>query len=103
LKEDLAGVEEALYQTKNRSRQDPLNFPIRLNNKLAALAGSVARGDAAPTDQAYEVYEDLTSRIDEQLEKLKAILGTDLATFNQLVRDSAVPAVVVQEKAKGDE
>ncbi len=102
LKEDLTSVEEALYQTKNRSRQDPLNFPIRLNNKLAALAGVVASGDAAPTDQAYAVHKDLTSRIDEQLEKLKGILETDLATFNQLVRDSSVPAVVVQEK-KEDE
>ena len=43
-------MEEALYQTKNQSNQDPLNFPIRLNNKLASLAGVVDSADAAPTD-----------------------------------------------------
>ena len=52
LKKKLTAVEEALYQTKNQSNQDPLNYPIRLNNKLAALGGAVAMGDAAPTAQA---------------------------------------------------
>ena len=46
----LAEVEEALYQVRNRSGQDPLNFPIRLNNRLAALGRSVGTGDARPTD-----------------------------------------------------
>ena len=54
-------VEEALYQTKNRSPQDPLNFPIRLNDKLNALAGSAGGfGDARPTDQAVQVKDELT-------------------------------------------
>jgi len=57
--ENLASVEEALYQTKNQSSQDPLNYPIRLNNKLAALAGVVQSADAAPTDQSYQVYNEL--------------------------------------------
>ena len=48
LAKKLTAVEEALYQTKNRSSQDPLNYPIRLNNKLAALASTVASADAAP-------------------------------------------------------
>src|SRR5258708_5055105 len=44
-------VEEALYQTKNQSSQDPLNFPIRLNNKLAALGGVVSQSEAARNQQ----------------------------------------------------
>ena len=55
----LTAVEEALYQTKNQSSQDPLNFPIRLNNRLAALGGVVAAADVAPTAQSYVVYEEL--------------------------------------------
>src|SRR6185503_10841893 len=66
LKKDLTAVEESLYQTKNRSSQDPLNFPIRLNNKLAALAGVVQGADARPTDQSYAVYDDLVGQIDAQ-------------------------------------
>lgn len=92
----LTAIEEELYQTKNQSSQDPLNFPIRLNNKLAALAGSVARADAAPTDQAYQVYDDLTARINAQLEKLKQVMASDVPAFNKLVRDKEVPAVFVK-------
>ncbi|MEP6819651.1 MAG: glycosyl hydrolase [bacterium] len=96
LKKNLTSVEESLYQTKNRSSQDPLNFPIRLNNKLAALAGVVQSADAAPTDQSYAVYEELVVQIDAQLAKLAQIMKTDVPVFNQLVRDQNVPAVTVK-------
>ena len=92
----ITAVEEALYQTKNQSDQDPLNFPIRLNNKLASLAGVVGSADAAPTAQAEAVYADLAGRIDEQLAALKSALETDLAAFNDLVREKKVPAVAVK-------
>jgi photosystem II stability/assembly factor-like uncharacterized protein len=92
----LTAIEEELYQTKNQSNQDPLNYPIKLNNKLAALAGSIAGADAQPTDQHYAVYEDLTSRINAQLEKLKQVMTTDVPAFNKLVRDQNVPALWVR-------
>jgi photosystem II stability/assembly factor-like uncharacterized protein len=92
----LTEVEEALYQTKNQSSQDPLNFPIRLNNKLAALLGVVARSDTPPNDQSFAVYDDLTRQIDSQLAKLSAIVKTDVPAFNQLVKDQNIPAVVVK-------
>ncbi|HKP85136.1 MAG TPA: glycosyl hydrolase [Blastocatellia bacterium] len=99
LKANLTSVEEALYQTKNQSSQDPLNFPVRLNNKLAALAGVVAASDAAPTDQSFVIYEELTAKINEQLQKLDQIMKTDLPAFNKLVRDQDIPAVIVKSKA----
>ncbi|MDQ3819961.1 MAG: glycosyl hydrolase, partial [Acidobacteriota bacterium] len=70
----LTGIEETLYQTKNQSSQDPLNFPIRLNNKLAAVAGVVASSDSAPTDQSYTVYEEQVSAINAQLEQLNQVM-----------------------------
>ena len=94
-KKKLTAVEEALYQTKNQSNQDPLNFPIRLNNKLASLAGVVGSAAAAPTDQSYAVYEDLTTKIDAELQTLRTVLDKDLPAFNQLVRDKNVLAVKV--------
>ncbi len=99
LKDKLASVEEELYQTKNRSSQDPLNYPIRLNNKLAALAGVVAASDAPPTEQSYAVYEELVARINAQLQKLGEIMRSDLPAFNKLVRDQDIPAVIVKAKA----
>jgi hypothetical protein len=96
LKKELASVEESLYQTKNQSSQDPLNYPIRLNNKLAALAGVVQSADAAPTDQSYAVYDELVVQIDAQLAKLAQVVKTDVPAFNQLVRDQNIPAVTVK-------
>jgi photosystem II stability/assembly factor-like uncharacterized protein len=94
----LTAVEEALYQTKNQSSQDPLNYPIRLNNKLAALAGVVSSAEAGPTRQSYVVYDDLVGKIDAELAKLKTVLDTDLPAFNALVKAQDVPAVVLKKK-----
>ena len=70
---ELSEVEEALYQVKNQSGQDPLNFPIKLNNRLASLRRSVEDGDAKPTNGAYKVYEELSAELDVELEKLNNI------------------------------
>ncbi len=99
LNKKLATIEEALYQTKNQSSQDPLNYPIRLNNKLAALAGVVARADAGPTDQSHAVYDELVRQIDAQLQGFAEVIRTDVPAFNQIVKDQNVPAVVVKNPA----
>ena len=98
MSEKLTKVEEALYQTKNKSNQDPLNYPIRLNNKLSNLTGVVSSADAAPTEQTYAVYKDIAGKIDMELAKLKTLLGDDLTAFNRLVKDKDVPAVVIKDK-----
>jgi photosystem II stability/assembly factor-like uncharacterized protein len=78
----LREVEEALYQVRNRSGQDPLNFPIRLNNRLAALGRSVATGDARPTDGAYRVYDELSKELAEHLAALDAALAREGPAIN---------------------
>ncbi|HEX6862779.1 MAG TPA: hypothetical protein VF414_08190, partial [Thermoanaerobaculia bacterium] len=96
LDEKMTKVEEALYQTRNRSPQDPLNFPIRLNDKLNSLAGSVGgMGDARPTDQAVQVKEELIRAIDAELAKLSRIFATDLPALNELARTEGVSTVIL--------
>jgi len=95
LDKKMTEVEEALYQTKNRSRQDPLNFPIRLNDKLSGVAGSSALGDARPTEQAVRVKNELVAAIDTQLAKLRTLWDGDLTRFNQLAREKGVAAVIL--------
>jgi hypothetical protein len=92
----LTEVEEALYQTRNQSSQDPLNFPIRLNNKLAALGGVVSRSETPPNDQSIAVYDELVGLINAQLQRLGQIMKTDVPAFNQLVKDQNIPAIVVK-------
>jgi photosystem II stability/assembly factor-like uncharacterized protein len=100
LKTKLTTIEEELYQTKNQSSQDPLNYPIRLNNKLAALGSVVASADAPPTDQSYVLYEELSGKINVQLQKLDETIRTDLPAFNKLVREQDVPAVFIKPKSR---
>jgi photosystem II stability/assembly factor-like uncharacterized protein len=78
----LSSVEEEIYQVKNRSGQDPLNYPIRLNNQLAALAGVAGSTEARPTAQSYEVFKLLSAQLDEQLKRLSDALGSDLSAVN---------------------
>ena len=88
----LTTVETTVYQVQNRSDQDPLNFPIRLNNYLAALGRSVMAGDAAPTVQAYAVEDDLAARLAVQQKTLTGLLQGGLADLNkQLEQKHAKP------------
>ena len=83
--EKLTSIEGEIYQYKNRSSQDPLNYPIRLNNKLAALQGLVEIGDYKPTAQSYAVFKELSDRLDKQFGQLDSVFSIDLATFNKLL------------------
>ena len=91
----LTGLEEALYQTKNRASEDPLNFPIKVNNKLAYVMGVVESSDNPPTAQSYTVYEELATEATGILNRLHGVLTTDLAAFNKLIHDQNVPAVQI--------
>jgi photosystem II stability/assembly factor-like uncharacterized protein len=77
----LSAVEAEIYQLKNQSGQDPLNYPIKLNNKIAALAGVAASADGRPTNQTREVFRILSGQLDAQLSRLDRALGS-LAAIN---------------------
>jgi len=101
LDKKMTAVEEELIQTKAKSGQDVLNFPVRLNNHLVALGGVVGSADSAPTKQSYEVFDMLTQQVDEQLAKWKAIVSTDVAAYNSLVKQQDVPAVMLTQPEAG--
>ncbi len=92
VKDNLSAVEAEVYQVKNRSNQDPLNYPIRINNKLAALLGLVERSESRPTDQSYVVFERLADLLDEQLEQMGIAIRRDVGRLNELlVREGLEP------------
>jgi len=91
--EEMKEIEEALYQTKNRSRQDPLNYPVRLNNKLGHLNSLMGMGDNRPTESAIEFRKEVTARIDKHLNDLNEILDNKITAFNDLVQSNQVKAV----------
>ncbi len=90
-------IEEALYQTKNRSGQDLLNFPIRLTNKLAHLT-SLTGGDYPPTDQAVVLQKELLTEIDSWLAKWEQVKTEELPQFNQMVRAKELDVILLKKE-----
>lgn len=94
---EISSIEEALYQVKNQSGQDPLNFPIKLNNRLASLRRSVETGDARPTDGAYKVFKELSAALEEHLGKLNTIMEKDLPKLNATLKNTGFEAIEVSK------
>ncbi|MBN1271022.1 MAG: glycosyl hydrolase [Candidatus Aminicenantes bacterium] len=93
----LISVEDVLIQSRSKSGQDPLNYPILLDNKLAALAWVVASADARPTDQSYSLFEELSQKAGEQITLFEQILKVDLPAFNQKMISQGIPAVYIKD------
>ena len=94
----MTAVEEVLYQTKLKSNQDMLNFPIKLNNKLAHVGSLASMGVYAPTEQMVGVRDEVTALIDAELAKWHTLRDERLPAFNALIRDSAIDLIGVPEE-----
>ena len=93
---DLSAVEDAIYQVKNQSSQDPLNFPIKINNRIASLLRAVNTGDGKPIASIEPIFRDLTGELKVQTDKLQQVLAADLPAFNAAAQKVGVGAVVVK-------
>jgi photosystem II stability/assembly factor-like uncharacterized protein len=83
---ELTTVEESVYQVRNQSNQDPLNFPIKTNNRLASLLRVVQAGDGRPTSNTVPIFNDLKAELKEETDRLQRALATYLPRFNQLAQ-----------------
>ena len=96
LRTELAVVEDSIYQTKNRSGQDPLNYPIRLNNKIAALAGVAGSAEARPTEQTVTAFRTLSTQLDAEVATMKRALEGRLPQINSVLRSAGQPEIVAR-------
>lgn len=94
----ITAIEEDLYQTKNRSGQDPLNFPIKLGNRLSALRRSLETGDAKPTTGAYKVFDELSKELDGHLAKLETTLKSGIDAINPVLMNKQMKAIIDKKK-----
>jgi len=89
----LAAVQDELVQMNIREGNDVLTYPAKLNNLIAALAPVVAATDTAPTAQSYEVFKDLSGRLDRQLAILDEVMERDVAAFNKALEEQRISAI----------
>jgi hypothetical protein len=101
LDKKMTAIEEVLIQTKAKSGQDVLNYPVRLNNHFVALGGVVDSASTPPTQQSYEVFDMLSQQLNEQMTKWKEIVATDVPAYNNLVKQQEVPALKVTQPNAG--
>lgn len=94
--DQLTAIEEVLIQSKSRSSQDPLNYPIKLDNKIAALAGVVASADARPTDQSRALFRELAAAADAELARLRNVLDREVTALNTSLREAGIPHILIR-------
>ena len=91
--DSLSAVEDSVYQTKNQSGQDPLNYPIRLNDQIGGLMGFIISGERRPPKQAYDVYNVLGPKLDVQVARMERIINADLPKVNAALKAAGVPEI----------
>ncbi|MCX5762256.1 MAG: glycosyl hydrolase [Gemmatimonadetes bacterium] len=94
----VTGVEAEIYQIKNQSSQDPLNFPIKLNNKIAALLGMAGSSPGRPPVQAAQVFGELNGKLDAQVKRMDKVYSDDLKAFNAELKKLGLPEVTPKKK-----
>jgi len=96
IKDKLADIENALIQVKSKSAQDPLNFPVKLNDKIKALMFG-ADTDGRPSQAHFDVMDDLERRLAGHFESLESIKAEDVPEFNRIVQEANVPAIIIED------
>ena len=90
---ELNDIEKSMVFSDYRGARDRLNVPVVLNVKLAGLIPVVDSADFKPTDQSFGVFKEVSSEIDEQFDKLKAMQESGLADFEDLIYKSNIPGL----------
>ena len=96
--DSLTAVEDALHNDKAKAGEDNLRFPMRLEEKLTALNASVIGSEAKPTASMNEAYNSLATRVDIQLQKLKAIVDKQVPAFNEAAKARQKSVIDVKVK-----
>ncbi len=91
LKTNTSAVEENIYQVRNQSNQDPLNFPIEVNNRLATLMSMAERGDGRPTNNMPEIFGILSTELKGYTDRLMQVWATDLEAVNAELKRLGLP------------
>ena len=100
LKKELEVIENNIHMTKNQAYQDPLNFGIRINNRLAFLMADQQRGDYPPTDQAIAFKKEVTTELDKELEDLNKLYEEQLLLLNEMIEEKGLKMIKAKTPAE---
>ena len=87
LKATLLAIEGEIYEYRVEAQSDLKHFGSKLTNDLSHLKAVIVSADARPTESSYEVYEEISRELAEQLSRLERVLVEDLGSFDALLRE----------------
>ena len=86
-------IENNIHMTKNQSRQDPLNYGIRINNRLAFLMADSQRGDYPPTDQSTQFFSEITQELNTEIDALNQLMEEYVTKINDQVSENKIQMI----------
>ncbi|MBK7038352.1 MAG: glycosyl hydrolase [Bacteroidetes bacterium] len=93
----MTSIIESVYETRNKSNQDMLNYGIKLNDKLAGVYNAASSGNFRPSKNQISVYNELSKEADIQLAKFEEIKKTEVKKINDMIRSLNLPIIIVEE------
>lgn len=85
LLDSLQSIQDTLINSKIKSNEDDLRYPMQLLERFDALQDFVRSGDTGPAHQQYEVYEELNLRLQPEMKRLERVYATQVPAFNDAV------------------
>ncbi|MBS1561566.1 MAG: glycosyl hydrolase [Bacteroidetes bacterium] len=98
INDTLQHIEDSMVQTKAKAGQDLLNYPVKLNNKIASLSEVASSADTRPTQQTLDLYAELASQAAAKIAAIKSIESDHVRRFNEQISALSLPAVLPEKK-----
>ena len=95
--DDISVVENNIHMTKNQSRQDPLNFGIRINNRIAFLLADSQRGDYPPTDQSKEFFSQVKEELNTEIINLRALIERHSQKIEEYIKKNKIELISLKD------
>ncbi len=100
LSEKLSALEDKLIQTRSESSQDPINYPVKLDNQYSYLYTVVHSQDAYPIQSSYERFEDLNAKLAQYRQQFDELLQIDIQAFEETIENAGIPRLILDTSSR---
>src|SRR5207247_2855379 len=84
----MSEVEQKLIQVNMKGSEANLAFPDMLNERFDTFSHIIEYGDAEPTKPQLDVFQLLSSQLEEQLKRLTQLKNEDLPKVSEMIKQA---------------
>jgi hypothetical protein len=96
----MSKIEQKLIQVNMKSSEGNLAFPSMLNERLDTFSHTIENGDTQPTQGQLNVFQMLSSQLEEQLKKWAQLKAEDVPKVSELIKQASLPALIISPPKK---